>query len=125
MTDVFEKQVGGDHYKNLSIQPVQVAYSIGATPMWLTVCKYITRVKDNREEDLQKALHCIELENGMFELRCSKYIAELAPYEHTDIKAFANQFEDKDFVYNTLHSLYFGYYKQAAELILKEVGDAE
>lgn len=116
-----EQQVGGSHYKDVEIQPVQIAYSIGATPLWLKVCKYITRDKENKVEDFGKAIHCAALENDLMELRCQKYIAELVPFEHMDIKAFAEQYEDSEFISEVLQKMYFGYYKTVSDLILERM----
>lgn len=57
--DALTKQVGGNHYKELKIQPIEfiegnkLSFSIG------NIVKYLTRNK-NRLEDLEKAFHYIE-----------------------------------------------------------------
>ncbi len=112
-----DNQVGGDHYKKLAMQPVEIAYLIGATPMWMNICKYITRDKYDMREDYAKAIHCVELEFELMEPRCKKYIAELVPFDHTDIKQFAAQFDNNEFVDKVLQDVFFGRYKSAAEAI--------
>lgn len=55
-----EKQVGGNHYKNLAIQPIEF---IRKRHMQFTdgsIVKYLVRNK-KRLEDLEKAYHFIEL----------------------------------------------------------------
>jgi hypothetical protein len=58
----FDKQVGGDHYKDLAIQPFEfiernnLGYGVG------NVIKYLCRYKKKGGiEDLQKARHYIDL----------------------------------------------------------------
>ncbi len=57
-----KKQIGGNHYKDKGIQPLEYAYSNNLTPNLTNVVKYVTRQKDNRVQDLRKAIHYIELE---------------------------------------------------------------
>ena len=58
-----DKQVGGDHYKNCKIQPVEYIESNGLGYLMGNVVKYVTRyaVKKN-VQDLEKAQHYIELQ---------------------------------------------------------------
>ena len=56
-----KKQIGGDHYKT-GIQPLEYAYANNLTPNLTNVVKYVTRKKNNRVQDLRKAIHYIELE---------------------------------------------------------------
>lgn len=60
-----QKQIGGDHYKDKGIQPLEYAYSNGLTPNLTNVVKYVTRNKTDRVKDLLKARHYIELELEM------------------------------------------------------------
>ena len=67
------KQVGGSHYKNYSIQPIEYAMANGLNYCQANAIKYITRYRDkNGIEDLRKAIHNIEIlieleENGRIE----------------------------------------------------------
>ena len=57
-----DKQVGGDHYSKLAIQPVEYINANHLTYLQGNVIKYVTRYKDkNGVEDLQKAKHYIDL----------------------------------------------------------------
>jgi hypothetical protein len=57
-----EKQIGGDHYKNLQIEPWEYAEANALTFLEGSAIKYITRHRlKGKDEDLQKAIHCIEL----------------------------------------------------------------
>lgn len=70
-----DKQVAGQHYKNQKVQPIQLAYMLGQTPAFCKVLKYATRIKDDPVQQLNKALHCIELDE------------ELKEYQHLYCKA--------------------------------------
>jgi|TARA_R110000787_G_scaffold155550_1_gene269273 hypothetical protein len=63
-----DKQVGGDHYKNCKIQPVEYIESNGLGFLMGNVVKYVTRyaVKKN-VQDLEKAQHYIELQLQLIE----------------------------------------------------------
>ena len=114
--------VGGSHYKQ-KMQVIQVTYLLGASPCWKMVAKYITRKKDNPKQDLEKAIHCIQLEDELLELRCSKYITEMQEYEHPTIKEFAEQFEDVEFVQYVLQDMYFGFLDRAMKRIEARLND--
>jgi len=65
MTEYMEsmkKQVGGDHYKNMVIQPVQYIHHNGLGFLEGLVVKYVSRHKaKNGREDLCKAKHALDL----------------------------------------------------------------
>ena len=63
-----DKQVGGDHYKNCTIQPVVYIESNKLGFLMGNVVKYVTRyaVKSN-VQDLEKAKHYIELQMQLLE----------------------------------------------------------
>ena len=55
-------QVGGSHYKDLKIQPVEYIHANGIGYMEGNVIKYVTRWREkNGIKDLEKAKHYIEL----------------------------------------------------------------
>lgn len=55
-------QVGGDYYKKLGVQPIELIRDINANFFQGNVIKYITRYKDkNGIKDLEKAKHYLEL----------------------------------------------------------------
>lgn len=57
-----DTQVGGDHYSKLAIQPMEYSIKNGLDPLQHTAIKYITRHKDkNGEEDIRKAIHCLNM----------------------------------------------------------------
>ena len=62
-----DEQVGGTHYTELGIQPLELTYeNFGyygvRSALYTKVNKYLTRNKGNHIEDLEKAKHCIELQ---------------------------------------------------------------
>jgi hypothetical protein len=55
-------QVGGDHYKNMAIQPVEFIHANGLGFLEGNVVKYVSRWKSkNGLPDLLKARHYIDL----------------------------------------------------------------
>jgi hypothetical protein len=70
-----EKQVGGGHYKDLPIQPVEYIYANALGYFEGNVIKYVTRWrKKNGVADLEKAKHYIEL---LIELETKKVADEV------------------------------------------------
>lgn len=52
------RQVGGNHYRDMAIQPIEFALANKLDFFQLNIVKYITRRKENkRVEDLKKAQH--------------------------------------------------------------------
>lgn len=63
------EQAGGNHYKDLAIQPVEYIYKNQLPYLEGNVVKYVTRHKSkNGAEDIRKAIHycqlVLELEYG-------------------------------------------------------------
>lgn len=57
-----DKQVDGNHYKGLAIQPVEYSMKNKLDPCQHTAIKYITRFREKGGlNDLDKAIHCIEM----------------------------------------------------------------
>ena len=60
--NAWSKQIGGDHYKKLAIQPMEYALQNKLDYAQANVVKYVTRHADkNGKQDLLKAIHNIEL----------------------------------------------------------------
>ena len=55
-----DEQIGGDHYKNFAIQPVEFIHANGIGFIAGNVIKYVVRNKGGLE-DLKKARHYIDL----------------------------------------------------------------
>ena len=59
---VLEKQIGGNHYKDFEIQPVEFMYKNNIPYLEGNVIKYVTRHKDKGGlQDLEKAKHYLEI----------------------------------------------------------------
>jgi hypothetical protein len=57
-----DKQVGGSHYKDMTIQPIEYIHKNGLGFCEGNIVKYITRWKTkNGIEDLKKVIHYAEL----------------------------------------------------------------
>lgn len=124
-------QVGGTHYTELSIQPIEVAYLINASPCFTKLAKYISRSKGNRLEDIDKALHVIELERNLtkrtFSLlsmptrrspRVLSYYSGITPSEaESIIKEYASQFKYFSEVYSALVEMVMGNYDKAIDAV--------
>lgn len=55
-------QVGGGHYKDLKIQPMEYSMANGLDACQHTIIKYVTRFRQKGGiQDLEKAKHCIDM----------------------------------------------------------------
>ena len=61
MNNALNTQIGGSHYKNMAIQPVELIARLKFDFIQGSIIKYISRDKGNRLQDLQKAKHFCEL----------------------------------------------------------------
>jgi len=72
MPDPQTRQVGGSHYKDRGIQPIEYMMSNGLGYAEGAVVKYVTRWKDKGGvEDLKKAKHFLEMLNHFVERKNS------------------------------------------------------
>ncbi len=114
-----DKQVGGSHYKKGKIQPIELAYMLGQTPAFCKVAKYATRIKDDPVQQLNKALHCIELDE------------DLKDYAHLYCKAdndFAwdmiEEFTESGYLRECLKAMHSGDYT-TARFFMQDMIEAE
>jgi hypothetical protein len=62
MSNPLDVQIGGSHYKNCKIQPVEYMHANGLGYCEGAIIKYVSRYKQkNGIEDLKKAKHFIDL----------------------------------------------------------------
>lgn len=62
MTSALETQVGGDHYRDLAIQPIEFIVANDIPYREANVIKYVTRWRSkNGVEDLRKARHYLDM----------------------------------------------------------------
>lgn len=66
MENVLDKQVGGNHYKKYSYQPITFMADVHLHPTLAYVLKYVARYPDKNPDDIQKAVHCLELYRDWF-----------------------------------------------------------
>lgn len=58
----WDSQVGGSHYKDLAIQPMEYSLANNLDACQHTAIKYITRFRSKGGiADLEKAIHCIQM----------------------------------------------------------------
>ena len=61
-SSALDVQVGGDHYKNMVIQPIEFCQKNGINPCEYAAIKYICRHKlKGGRQDLEKAIHYLNL----------------------------------------------------------------
>jgi hypothetical protein len=62
VTNPLDSQVGGDHYKNLAIQPIEFTHKNKLDFLQGNIIKYTTRHKNkNGLEDIKKIIHYAKL----------------------------------------------------------------
>lgn len=62
MSNATQKQVGGSHYKDMPIQPVEFITKNGVPFIEGCVIKYVIRHRNkNGAQDIDKAIHFLEL----------------------------------------------------------------
>jgi len=62
MQDALNKQEGGNHYKDLAIQPIEYIVKNNLDFLQGNIIKYVTRHKNkNGAQDIKKAIHYLEL----------------------------------------------------------------
>ena len=85
MEDAFSQQVGGSHYKDLQIQPVDIFDIMNTPAMDAIAIRYVVRWrKKNGLEDLKKAKHSLAL------------ICEQGLGHESQMWDFLNQFEEDE-----------------------------
>ena len=107
-------QVSGDHYTTMKLQPMELAYILGATPAFTKVAKYTTRKKDDMLQQVDKALHCVEFEQ--------QFYVQRGFYVKLDMNFVVDkieEFTDNTHLQNTLIFMYTGKYEAATECLNK------
>ena len=62
-----DTQVGGDHYKKQGLQPFEITFkNMGyfgiKAAVYTKVNKYLMRDKANHRENIEKAIHCLQIQ---------------------------------------------------------------
>lgn len=110
-----EIQQDGNHYKTMKMQPIELGYRLNATPCFVKLCKYSSRIKVDRLGDLKKAKHCIQLEKEIVEKFGNPYAALRLDYANA--LALISQFTDNDYIKAALHFMYSGRYDYAIDYV--------
>ena len=125
-----ETQQGGNHYKTMRLQPVELGYKLGATPCFVKLAKYLTRNKNDKKENLEKAFHCICIEEDLVD--CIQFYYDSDNIGFLEYKDYMiGEFSDNIFIRNALSAMYDRNYKvakqnvkyYALEVLGEEVGD--
>ena len=90
-----EKQVGGDHYKKYSYQPIEFICDMNLNFIQGNIIKYIARDKGNRKEDLEKIIHYCELAQE-FEVT-NDHMNDNESKEWRFIRQFKNKVSDNEY----------------------------
>lgn len=87
MNDPLKTQVGGNHYKDMKIQPAELFDTFNIPVMGIMAMKYVARWrKKNGTEDLLKARHCLLIQQEFDEPRRCKIQEFIAQFPETDQK---------------------------------------
>lgn len=106
-------QVDGNHYTNMKMQPVELAYKLYATPCFCKLAKYLTRDKGDKLTNLKKALHCVQLEKDLTQYAIT-YLDKLDGLISTGCAiGLIKQFTDEDAYRIALFDMWLGNYESA------------
>ena len=84
-----DKQVGGDHYKNMQFEPIEYIMANNQNFCEGNIVKYISRWREkNGVEDLRKIIHNVEF---LIEREEKKEKEELGEVNDQRLQAFMNQ----------------------------------
>lgn len=115
-----DRQIGGNHYKEQKMQPMELAYKCMGTPAFCKVAKYCTRNKGDKIENLEKALHCIEIEQELLKWDSDNpnwyYIRD-----DNGIPGLIREFTDEHWLRNVLHSMYDESYGVAVKIMKAKI----
>lgn len=116
-------QIDGSHYTSMKMQPVELAYKVYGTPCFCKLAKYLTREKGDKLINLQKALHCIELERDLSQ-HADVYLDKLdGLVSWKEAQKLVNTFTDNIHYQDALMNMWIGNYEGAIadlEYILEE-----
>lgn len=88
--NALEIQVGGSHYKNLKMQPIEFIVKAKLSFMQGNIVKYISRYKHkNGEQDVEKCMHYAQLAIDLNDAGPDYRMLNLA-YSYCKVNAFSN-----------------------------------
>ncbi len=83
------RQIGGNHYKHLEYQPITFMRDVNLDIALSYALKYVARYPLKNKDDLDKAIHCIEI---FQEYILEKGTAYLPPIQFNAAYKFSKQF---------------------------------
>ena len=111
-------QISGNHYKTQKIQPIELVYKLGATPCFCKLAKYLTRDKGDKKINLQKARHCIQLEQDLEDYTLYYEDSMDAAWIAGEYKdGIIKDFSDNDYIKNALCFMFAGIYLSAIKSV--------
>ena len=117
--EALDIQIGGNHYKNMKMQPVELFAKTCCTAFQANIWKYITRYKyKNGAEDIKKCRHYAEL---AMELNCNKaltYYQESIVYKFCKINHVPEDI--KSIIISAAHNRYADVIDKCTSLLNKE-----
>lgn len=89
-----ETQIGGSHYKKFEYQPIEFFMDNNFNAALTYAMKYVSRYPNKNPDDLDKALHCIDLfyEWAYQKLKANEAYPVIIPF-FNEIYRFTSQFE--------------------------------
>lgn len=89
-----ERQVGGNHYKKLEYQPIEFFQDVNLNTALSYAVKYVSRYPDKNADDLDKAIHCLELFDDWYRKQIEKgYSPNIGDIPADKLLKFTHQFE--------------------------------
>ena len=124
MNNFLETQVGGDHYKKLAVQPIQLIVKLQLDYFKGNIVKYVTRHRfKNGIEDIKKAIHYCEL--------AKQYMGAIGSYKFS-VKTTANvvtDYAEKNYLTllerNAIYYACIEYFNLAIETLNKIIKEYE
>ncbi len=119
-------QVAGNHYKDMAYQTARFGFDAGLESLGTQIAKYLTRDKGSHIENLEKAYHCICLDQQFDEewkLEEGDYCLDIY-YEHDDepyLDKYFSQFPDGDKLKSVMRQYMKANYPQAKGLLRKYI----
>lgn len=89
-----KKQVDGNHYKKFEYQPIEFFQDVNLNVALSYAIKYVSRYPNKNADDLDKAIHCLELFDDWYRKQIDKKENPNVGYVHVNkLLKFTHQFE--------------------------------
>lgn len=116
-----DSQIDGNHYTEMSLQPLELTYMVGGTPGFCKLAKYASRNKGDKLINLNKALHCVKYEQEM-QSRYPNTMAEAYPFGFDASKSelafkLIEIFTPQQEIRSALKAMYNGEYERAIRYV--------